>query len=45
MVIGGTTPLHQSSLMCDDIEATVTDLRGQDIEVSEIVEEDFGRRT
>ena len=39
----GTTPLHRSSLMCDDIEATVIDLRAQDIEISDMVEEDFGR--
>jgi len=42
----GTTPQHQSSLMCDDIEATVADLRSKGVSVAdEIVDEDFGRTT
>ncbi len=42
----GAAPLHQSSLMCDDIEATVAELRGKGVEVAdEIVDEDFGLTT
>ena len=42
----GTTPMHQSSLMCDDIEATLADLRNRGVEIAdEIIDEDFGRTT
>jgi len=44
--VWGTTPRHQSSLMCDDIEATVADLRGKGVEIAdEIVDEGFGLTT
>ena len=36
-------PFHQSSLMCDDINATVAELRSKGIEVkSEIEDQGFG---
>jgi catechol 2,3-dioxygenase-like lactoylglutathione lyase family enzyme len=39
-----TVPRHQSSLMCDDIEATVAELRAKGVDVDEqIHDEDFGR--
>lgn len=42
----GTVPTHQSSLMCDDIEATVAELREKGVEVAEeIVDEGFGLTT
>lgn len=42
----GTTPSHQSSLMCDDIEATVAELREQGVEVADdIIDEGFGLTT
>jgi catechol 2,3-dioxygenase-like lactoylglutathione lyase family enzyme len=42
----GTAPTHQSSLMCDDIEATVAELRAQGVGVAdEIVDEGFGLTT
>lgn len=41
-----TTPHHQVSLMCDDIEATVADLRERGVEVAgEIKDEGFGLTT
>ena len=41
-----TTPLHQSSLMCDNIEETVAELRAQGVQVAdEIVDEGFGLTT
>ena len=44
--VWGTTPLHQSSLMCDDIEATVADLRAKGVTVADdIVDEGFGLTT
>lgn len=42
----GTVPTHQSSLMCDDVEATVGELKAKGVEVSdEIVDEGFGLTT
>lgn len=42
----GTVATHQSSLMCDDIEATVAELRAKGVEVAaEIVDEGFGLTT
>jgi catechol 2,3-dioxygenase-like lactoylglutathione lyase family enzyme len=42
----GSTPAHQSSLMCDDIEATVVELRAKGVEVAdEINDEGFGLTT
>lgn len=42
----GTVPTHQSSLMCDDIESTVADLRSKGVAVAdEIVDEGFGLTT
>jgi len=39
-----TAPHHQVSLMCDDIDATLAELRDQGIEVgAEIVDEPYGR--
>jgi catechol 2,3-dioxygenase-like lactoylglutathione lyase family enzyme len=39
-------PLHSSSFMCDDIEATVAELRAKGVDVDdEIIEQDFGRIT
>ncbi len=39
-----TTPHAQVSLMCDDIDATLAELRAQGVEVAdEIQEEDYGR--
>ena len=35
---GASLPLHQASLMCDDIEATLADLRAKGIEVRDEVE-------
>jgi len=44
--VWGTTPTHQSSLMCDDVEATVAALQAKGVEVSgEIVDEGFGLTT
>lgn len=44
--VWGAVPTHQSSLMCDDIKATVTDLRTKGVEVAEaIVDEGFGLTT
>jgi predicted enzyme related to lactoylglutathione lyase len=41
-----TIPHQQSSFMCDDLDATIADLRGKGVEVSdEIQEEDYGRVT
>ena len=38
-----TVPFHQASLMCDDINATVAELRGRGVEVkSEIEDQGFG---
>ena len=38
-----TVPFHQASLMCDDINATVTELLDKGVEVkSEIVDQGFG---
>lgn len=42
----GTVPQHQSSLMCDDIEATVAELRDKGVTVADdIVDEGFGLTT
>ena len=42
----GKVPQHQSSLMCDDIEATVADLRAKGVEVADdIIDEGFGLTT
>lgn len=39
----GDVPTHQTSLMCDDIEATVADLRSKGVAVSgEITDQGFG---
>lgn len=44
--IYGTVPTHQSSLMCDDIESTVAELRGKGVEVADvIIDEGFGLTT
>ncbi len=44
--VWGTAPMHQSSLMCDDIEATVAELRAKGVEVAdEINDEGFGLTT
>ncbi len=44
--VWGKTPTHQSSLMCDDIDATVAELRAKGVEVAaEIVDEGFGLTT
>src|SRR5262245_42478190 len=41
-----TPPHHQCSLMCDDIEATVAELRGKGVAVrDEIEDQGFGRVT
>jgi catechol 2,3-dioxygenase-like lactoylglutathione lyase family enzyme len=40
---GGTSPKHEISLMCDDIEATVADLRAKGAEFTrEIRDDGFG---
>jgi len=42
----GTAPQHRSSLMCDDIEATVAELRAKGVVVAgEINDEGFGLTT
>ena len=42
----GKVPTHQSSLMCDDIEATVAELRAKGVTVAdEINDEGFGLTT
>jgi catechol 2,3-dioxygenase-like lactoylglutathione lyase family enzyme len=42
--VWGTPPHHQVSLMCDDIDATLADLRAKGVEVGDgITEEDYGR--
>ena len=42
----GTVPTHQSSLMCDDIEATVAELQAKGVATSgEIIDEGFGLTT
>lgn len=42
----GTVPTHQLSLMCDDIEATVAELRSRGVTVAgEIEDEGFGLTT
>lgn len=42
----GSAPSHQVSLMCDDIEATVAELRAQGVDVAaDIVDEGFGLTT
>jgi catechol 2,3-dioxygenase-like lactoylglutathione lyase family enzyme len=42
----GTVPTHQTSLMCDDIEATRAELRAKGVTVKdEIVDEGFGLTT
>jgi len=42
----GSVPTHQSSLMCDEIEATVAELRAKGVTVAdEIVDEGFGLTT
>lgn len=38
----GTAPRHTCSLMCDDIEATVSELRAKEVVVGEVVDEGFG---
>ena len=39
----GTVPMHQLSLMCDDIASTLAELRGQGVTVSDdVVDEGFG---
>ena len=39
----GTAPAHQSSLMCDDIEATLAELREKGVTVAEAInDEGFG---
>ncbi len=44
--VWGTAPMHQSSLMCDDIEATVAELKQLGVEVADdIVDEGFGLTT
>ena len=44
--VWGTTPMHQSSLMCDDIEATIAELQAKGVDVdSEIVDQGFGLTT
>lgn len=41
--VWGTVPTHQSSLMCDDIEATCAELRAKGVNVrDEIKDEGFG---
>ncbi|SFL91525.1 VOC family protein [Geodermatophilus ruber] len=38
-----SVPFHQASLMCDDIEATVADLRARGVEVrDEVQDQGFG---
>ena len=38
-----TVPLHQATLMCDDIEATVDELRAQGVTfTSEVIDEGYG---
>jgi len=42
----GTVPTHQSSLMCDDIEAAASELRAKGVTVAdEIKDEGFGLTT
>jgi catechol 2,3-dioxygenase-like lactoylglutathione lyase family enzyme len=42
----GNVPTHQSSLMCDDIEATRDELRAKGVDVDDqIVDEGFGLTT
>jgi len=42
----GTVPTHQSSLMCDDIEATVAELRAKGVTVADdIIDQGFGLTT
>jgi catechol 2,3-dioxygenase-like lactoylglutathione lyase family enzyme len=42
----GTIPTHSSSLMCDDIEATIAELRAKGVGVAaEIADEGFGLTT
>ena len=44
--VWGTVPTHQSSLMCDDIEATAAELRAKGVTVGdEIKDEGFGLTT
>lgn len=44
--VWGTAPLHRCSLMCDDIESTVADLRDRGVTVADdIVDEGFGLTT
>jgi hypothetical protein len=39
-------PFHQASLMCDDLEATVAELRGRGVEVrADVQDQGFGRVT
>jgi catechol 2,3-dioxygenase-like lactoylglutathione lyase family enzyme len=41
-----TIPHHQASFMCDDLDATIADLRNMGVVVAdEIEEEDYGRVT
>lgn len=41
--VWGKIPFHQSSLMCDDIEATVADLRSKGIDVAdEVTDQGYG---
>lgn len=42
----GAVPLHQSSLMCDDIESTIAELRAKGVTIDdEIRDEGFGLTT
>ena len=44
--VWGSVPQHQSSLMCDDIDATVAELRAKGVAVAdEINDEGFGLTT
>lgn len=44
--VWASVPTHQSSLMCDDIEATVSELRAKGVTVEdEITDEGFGLTT
>lgn len=41
--VWGTVPTHQSSLMCDDVEATLADLKAKGVTVDdEVKDEGFG---
>lgn len=43
---GVSTPHHELSLMCDDLDATIAELRAQGVEVSDRVEQQgYGRVT